>query len=536
MSTLSTEDVVVGGYELPRRTNVMTSPWAMHHSPLVWPDPERFDPSRFTPENEAKRHRYAYLPLGAGARICLGNQFAYMEAQLALAVMLRRFHFESMAEDEPEPSAAPTSRSANARDPTPMNADTVPAPVLFNMPFRVDRDRAPCLGRKMSATAAHLIEDVLPPVDLRQWVLTVPFVWRKRLGYDGRLMSALTRIFVKTVLGFYRERGGGPPRGQRGAVVAVQRTSSDLKLNPHVHAVFLDGAYRDKGDELDFRAVGHLSTRDVAAVLERTRDRMVKYLRRRGLLEGDDSEEEGDGLAVLAASAVAGTTPPAGPEWRRGALPFERRSMVFERPLCVALDGFTLHAATRAGGHDEAGREALLKYILRPAVAQERVTRGPDGLVRITLKKPFSDGTVAVTWIRSRSSLSRLAASVPAPRLHTVRYAGVLASASKLRPRLAPKPAVPKPTADVPERPRRGAYRPCAELLKRTIGFDVLTCPCCSGRMKLLALVTDPTSVARYLRGIGEPTDVPKRTPARGPPYWASRVLRRGAGSVEAAE
>ena len=46
--------------------------------------------------------------------------------------------------------------------------------------------------------------------------------------------------------------------------------------------------------------------------------------------------------------------------------------MVFERPLCVALDGFTLHAAMRAGGLDEPGREALLKYILRPAVAQER--------------------------------------------------------------------------------------------------------------------------------------------------------------------
>ena len=390
-----------------------------------------------------------------------------------------------------------------------------------------------CLGRKMSATAAHLIEDVLPAVDLRQWVLTVPFAWRKRLGYDGRLMSALTRIFVKTVLGFYRERGGG----QSGAVVAVQRTSSDLKLNPHVHAVLLDGAYRDKGNELDSRAVGHLSPRDVAAVLERTRDRIVKYLRRRGLfLEDCDAEDEGDGLAVLAASAVAGTTPPAGPEWRRGALPFERRPMVFERPLCVAFDGFTLHAATRAGGHDVAGREALLKYILRPAVAQERVTRGPDGLVRITLKKPFSDGTVAVD-LDPLSLLSRLAASVPAPRLHTVRYAGVLASASKVRARLAPKPAVaPKPTADVPESPRRGAYRPWAELLKRTFGFDVLTCPCCSGRMKLLALVTEPQSIARYLRGIGEPTDVPKRTPARGPPYWASRVLRRSASSVEAAE
>jgi len=182
---------------------------------------------------------------------------------------------------------------------------------------------------------------------------------------------------------------------------------------------------------------------------------------------------------------------------------------------------------------------------MRPSVAQERVTRGPDGLVRITLKKPFSDGTVAVDLTRfvipeggdPLSLLSRLAASVPAPRLHTVRYAGVLASASKLRARLAPKPAVAlKPTADVPESPRRGAYRPWAELLKRTFGFDVLTCPRCSGRMKLLALVTEPTSVARYLRGIGEPSDVPKRTPARGPPYWASRVLRRGGGSVEAAE
>ena len=123
----------------------------------------------------------------------------------------------------------------------------------------------------------------------------------------------------------------------------------------------------------------------------------MKWLRRRVLLvEGDDSEDEGDGRAVLA--ALAGTTPPAGPEWRRGALPFERRPMVFERPLCVALDGFTLHAATRAGpaGTTRRAEGALLKCILRPAVAQERVTRGPDGLVRITLKKPFSDGTVAV--------------------------------------------------------------------------------------------------------------------------------------------
>ncbi len=62
-------------------------------------------------------------------------------------------------------------------------------------------------------------------------------------------------------------------------------------------------------------------------------------------------------------------------------LPLTHQAMKSERPLSVALDGLTLHAATRAGAMDDAGREALLKYVLRPAVAQERVTRGPEGLV-----------------------------------------------------------------------------------------------------------------------------------------------------------
>jgi hypothetical protein len=55
-----------------------------------------------------------------------------------------------------------------------------------------------------------------------------------------------------------------------------------------------------------------------------------------------------------------------------------------------------LHAATRAGALDRAGREALLRYVLRPPVAQERVEQRPDGLVRITLKKAYTDGTLAV--------------------------------------------------------------------------------------------------------------------------------------------
>jgi hypothetical protein len=65
--------------------------------------------------------------------------------------------------------------------------------------------------------------------------------------------------------------------------------------------------------------------------------------------------------------------------------------------------------------------------------------------------------------------------------------------------------------------------------LRRTFGFDVLACARSGGRMRLLATVTEPKSVARYLRALGEPTEAPARAPARGPPFWKSHVLRRAA-------
>ena len=351
--------------------------------------------------------------------------------------------------------------------------------------------------------------------------------------------SAVTRIVVSTVLGFYTERlkKEGAAGGKSGAVAVVQRTSSDLKLHPHLHILFLDGVYR----ELDPTTVGfselpRLSTREVGEVLERAVARLVKHLRRRGLLaavQGDlEDEPDLDGLSMLAASAASGRSPPAGPEWRRKSRPLSplvAAALHYDKPLCASKDGFTLHAATRAGAMDTAGREALCKYVLRPVVAQERITHGPDGLVRITLKKPFADGTVAVD-MDPLSLLCRLAASVPPPRLHTVRYAGVLAPASKLRARIVPKPK-PEPANDSNEPPKRAGsrYRPWAELLQRCFAIDILACRSCGGRLRLVALVTDPRSARRFLRGLGEPTEPPVRQPARGPPYWKSRVLRRAA-------
>ena len=64
-------------------------------------------------------------------------------------------------------------------------------------------------------------------------------------------------------------------------------------------------------------------------------------------------------------------------------------------------------------------------------------------------------------------------------------------------------------------------------LQKKTFAFDVLRCPKCQGRMKLIAMVTGPASVARYVKIVDEATQPPPRAPPRGPPYWSSTVLRR---------
>jgi hypothetical protein len=138
--------------------------------------------------------------------------------------------------------------------------------------------------------------------------------------------------------------------------------------------------------------------------------RILRYLEQRRVITLDsdaDSDvltvseelaERAPALSQLAAAAVCGLAP-AGLELRRKPreLAFAGRpGVVIDAPLSVRKAGFSLHAATRAGAADEQGRQTLLKYILRPPLATERLLPGPNGLVRIALKKPFSDGTVAV--------------------------------------------------------------------------------------------------------------------------------------------
>jgi cytochrome P450 len=103
-------DYSAGGYDVPAGSIVLLSQWVTHRDPRWFPVPERFDPERWTPEARAARPRFAYYPFGGGARICIGEQFAWMEGVLALATLARRWRLGPAEGQRVEPAPSITLR------------------------------------------------------------------------------------------------------------------------------------------------------------------------------------------------------------------------------------------------------------------------------------------------------------------------------------------------------------------------------------------------------------------------------------------
>jgi cytochrome P450 len=89
-------DEVLGGYDVPAGSLVIVSPWVVHRHPGAFADAERFDPGRFLPERRAEVPRGAYLPFGAGPRLCIGREAALVEGTLLLAALARAWDLEAV--------------------------------------------------------------------------------------------------------------------------------------------------------------------------------------------------------------------------------------------------------------------------------------------------------------------------------------------------------------------------------------------------------------------------------------------------------
>lgn len=113
LSRVSVAEDNLCGYRVPADRMVMLFFWGLHHHPDYWPQPERFDPSRFTPDKVAARDPWAYLPFSGGPRICIGNNFALYEGQLILSMMMQRARWEPVVGQRVEPTSLGTLRPAS---------------------------------------------------------------------------------------------------------------------------------------------------------------------------------------------------------------------------------------------------------------------------------------------------------------------------------------------------------------------------------------------------------------------------------------
>jgi hypothetical protein len=315
-----------------------------------------------------------------------------------------------------------------------------------------------CCARRMADTAAFLVDEVLPDVPVRQWVLSLPHRVRLLCACDPAICRAVRAILVRTVSNFYlREaRRLCLPRPRIGAVVVDQRFDSAARLDVHYHSLFVDGVFTCGLGQprADFHAARDLTDADVARIVRRVRDFVLRLLRRRGKLPAEDAAAddpdpgEADLLQQIHAAAVQGRTafgPTAGtPDARPGRGTLQVQFRHGEGSLCADLDGFSLHAAVRV----EAGRpdrlEHLIRYLMRPPLAEERLHLLPDGRVAIALKKRWRDGTASVV-LDPLTFLERLAALIPRPHRKTVNYYGVFAAAAAYRSRVVPPPPVAEP-------------------------------------------------------------------------------------------
>ncbi|XP_012219950.1 cytochrome P450 4C1-like [Linepithema humile] len=90
------EDVKIGDHTLPKDIDVTLAIILAHRNPEVWPDPLKFDPNRFLPENSKNRNPYAYVPFSAGPRNCIGQRFALLEEKTVLTAILRKWRVKSV--------------------------------------------------------------------------------------------------------------------------------------------------------------------------------------------------------------------------------------------------------------------------------------------------------------------------------------------------------------------------------------------------------------------------------------------------------
>jgi hypothetical protein len=297
----------------------------------------------------------------------------------------------------------------------------------------------------MAAASIHLSDRVLPEVPVRQFVLSVPYELRLLLACNSEALSAVIRIMMRVVLGWYRVRGRelGLGKAEAGAVSFVQRSGGSLNLNTHLHSIAIDGVYTRESSSAApvFHFVQPPSAADLALMVRTICERVCKMLGRRGLLgepraDGNEAETTPDALVACRKVALSrGRFERLDVHGRsqQQLFPDDEWGMSRKKDGRWTADfkGFSLHAGVSFSASDRKGTERLVRYCTRPPLAIERLSVLGDGSVAYKLK--YASKRRSHRVMSPLEFMARLACIIAPPRLPLTRYHGVLAPNSSWR-------------------------------------------------------------------------------------------------------
>jgi hypothetical protein len=330
-----------------------------------------------------------------------------------------------------------------------------------------------CNTRAMVETGAHLVENVIPHVPVRQFVISFPKRIRHYLQTHTILQTVL-RIVVDEIRKRLVACGPDISNAQIGAVTFIQHFGNTLNLHPHFHLVVADGLFTTDGDGLLFHEA-RLTPDDIADTEDCIRKRVLKYFGRRG--------------------------------W------FDKETV--EKMLSNNNSGFSLDAKVRIPAWDREGLERLIRYCARPCFASENLRKNGPWLI-YRLPKPTHTGKTFIQ-LEPLEFIKRISVFIPKPRRHRHHYHGAFASNSPLRKKIAAS-AQKSSKSGVPPTLQKGARKiekisfNWAKLIARIYEVNPLICKC-GKEIKITVFVTDPAEIRRVLSGIGWPTEVPEFDP-----------------------
>jgi hypothetical protein len=397
----------------------------------------------------------------------------------------------------------------------------------------------------MNETAAYWTDHLIGRVPVRHWTGTVPPPLRYMMGHDVGLCTQVLDIYNAAVFRWLRRKAKtefglrSVKQAHPAAVTVVHRGSSHLALNVHFHSLVADGVYLQSSSAAvpEFRALAAPNIGEVMSVAWETCQKTMKILRARGQwIDMDPSDDRfaqaQPGLAQCYASSIAGILtlgPHAGQRVMRIGARASSVDNEEQEPSAgqavVPGFGFSVHAGRRISADDRSGLERVARYVLRPAIAQDRLKLLSGGKVQLELKRAWNDGTTHFIF-EQLDFMAKLAALIFPPKMHRIRYFGCWARRAKLRHLVTPHADCESATcthtanSQTPEqgdRFKRPRYD-WAALLQRCFSADVLACPRCHiGRMQRIAWITKVDAIRKILHAVGLPADWPQPAPSR----WA---------------